>query len=161
MNIIQKISIIFLVAVIAIGGSMVGCQGPAVNKQIMNDDIIIANHIGMYMSATNSQNDDIAAILREFSLFTITNRFSTWSELSKKENQFMGRLQTSNISYFYPVIPSAEEIKISNSFLDTVIAYDTYYHTTWLYQIGQRIPTISTKFITKMNDYEYNKRTDK
>lgn len=158
MNIIQKILVILLVSLVSICGCT---QGGGESKKVMNDEFILSHHTTMYMKSTNSQNDDIAAILREFSAFTITNKFASWQDVARKEDIFMARLQTSNISYFYPVIPSKEEIKISDSFLDMVITYDTYYHPEWLYRIGQRIPTISTRFITQINDYEYNKRTNR
>lgn len=156
MNIIRQIASIFLVALVILSG----CTTTDGQRRI-DENVVISNHVAMYASSTNSQNDDIAAILREFSSFTVTNRFASWQDLMNKENLFMAKLQTNYISMVYTVIPSSEEIKISDSFLDTIIVFDMYYHPEWIYQIGQRIPYVTGKFISQMNDYEYDKRTDK
>ena len=156
MNIIRKIIPIILAVTVFLSG----CTTDNSIKTV-DDNVIIHHYVTQYSNSTNSQNDDIAAILREFSYYVINNRPSSWPDLQGKENQFMSRLLTNEISYYYPVIPSDEEIRISDGFLDIVITYDSIYHPEWIYSVNQRIPSISSRFITQMNDYEYNTRTNK
>lgn len=156
MNIIRKAVVAFLSVVLILSGCISGSH-----YQTIDDNTIINNYVAMYASSTNSQNDDIAAILREFSTYVVLEKASSWADLQKKEDLFMMNISTNFISYYYTIIPSDEEIRISDGFLDMIIMYDTYYNPSWIYSINQRIPSISSRFITKMNDYEYNTRTNR
>lgn len=126
-----------------------------------NENFIINNHVQLYAKSTNSQNDDISAILREFSSFVYTNKFISWNDLITKEDSFMLNLKSNYISQYYTIIASDEEIQISDNFLDSIISNDMRYNPEWINEISSRIPMVTSKFITHLNDYEYNKRIEK
>lgn len=154
MGIFHNIIRIFLVSSILLG---CGTTSPT-NR---DDSLIIKSHVEMYANSVDSQNDDIAAILREFSNKTLKNDYSSWAQLAKDEDLYMLQLTTNYISSNYTVVASSEEIKISDSFLDMIILNDSYYHYDWIYSIDSRMPYICSRFIVEMNDWQYENRQEK
>jgi hypothetical protein len=130
------------------------------NSNIITTNSIIDYHYDLYLSSTNSQNDDIAEILKQFCIMNIKNPPLRWKDVKVRYNEYVIYLNLNEISKNYNVFASEEEIYISSQFLEDLLVYyeSKRYNVA---DIGRHISKASTALIVKMNDYEYENNPER
>jgi len=106
---------------------------------------------------TNTDNHDISAILKTFSVLLIKVPSSTWQDVKNREREYIALISTNSISFNYSIRASSNEINISNGFLNDIIQYYEIIEPNYSYFSGNFISESSVRFIIIMDDYEYEK----
>ncbi len=139
-----------------------GCVGP--NASLSSADIR-KQHVELYIEKSKTSidldNDDIAAILKEFVVNITTNEPVSWADIQLREDKYILNISTNVISINYPIRPSDDEIFISDSFLDKTIEYFRVKNPSWYSDMGDVLSVSASRFIVEINDFEWENNKER
>ena len=146
------LSLVFLITI-------TGCITPSTSYK-SSDDIVL-KYFNQYTQISSvdveTDNHEIAAILKTFTCDLIKKPSSEWKEVKVREKAYISVLQTNSISSTYTLLANYNEIYISDRFLSSVIEYYEAIEPGYAYFAGNFISEVSVRFIIKMDNYEYDK----
>lgn len=109
------------------------------------------------MIDTNTDNHDIAAMLQTITVDLIKKPSNSWKEVTIREQRYIDDIKTNNISPVYTIRACSNEIDIVDGFCDEIIYYYSVVEPNYAYFSGNFLGESATRFIIKMDNYEYEK----
>jgi len=141
------------------GGS--GGSGGSDSPEPVSTDSIIEKYTESYISIsnidTNTDNNDIAAMLQTITVKLIRMPSESWAEVDAKENAYMISLSTNFISDVHTLKASSNEIEIVDGFCDEIIYYYSVTESGYYMVAGELLGDAAGRFIVKMDKHEYKK----
>lgn len=133
---------------------MIGCA----TTDVFNPSTIVDSHYSEYVNS-GADNENVSAILKEFTVQIFSSNYDTWSNVQIRENMYVGSLITNTISSNYTIMATSAEVKVADGLLDDAIRYhNSAGNYPWI--AGQLISeTVVQPFIWRINEYEFNKVT--
>ena len=115
------------------------------------------NYISISNVDTNTDNNDIAAMLQTITVKLIKTPCKSWQDVNKVEDEYIASVKSNYISSVYTIVACSNEIEIVDGFCDEIIYYYSITQSGYYFMAGDLLSESATRFIINMDKYEYEK----